>query len=302
MSIMTVHGEISKELLGKTYIHEHLSIDLSSQKKDADTCFDNKDELIQELKALKKLGINSLVEVTNIGMGRDIERIREISQSSGIQVIVSTGFYKEPFYPEYVNRLSEKQLAKIMISDIINGIDESGVHAHVIGEIGTSHNKVEENEKKVLKASIRAHLETGRPISTHTTLGTLGDWQVAFMKKEGVDMNKVIIGHLGLNAEDDYLEKIADFGCFLGFDTIGKISYQSDEKRAKAIKNLIDKGHINQIVLSQDLTRKSHLTCRGGIGYSYLMKSFIPTMKKEGITQDQIEKMLVDNPSRVLDI
>lgn len=302
MGILTTKGEIKPEALGVTYMHEHLSLDLSAHKDDPDTRFDNKEELIKELTELKSKGVKSLVEVTNRGMGRDMTVIEEVADQSGLQVIVSTGFYKEPFLPDYVYKVDEKALSRMIIEDINKGIDDSDIRAHVIGEVGTSHNQVTEMEEKVFRACAKAHLETGRPISTHTTLGTMGDWQVRFFKEQGVNLEQVIIGHLDLHPVTDYHLMIADYGCYLAFDTVGKVSYQPDEKRVMAIRRLIDRGYLNQILLSQDLTRKSHLQVRGGIGYTYLLDTFIPMLLAAGVTQSQVDTIMIHNPKRALDV
>ena len=302
MSITTINGIISGENLGKTYIHEHLKIDLSSQKKDLDAKFDDIDSVIEEMKALKAKGIDTIVEVTNRGMGRDVQAMKTIADAAGIHVIVSTGFYKEPYLPQYVYELEEKEISKLLIKDISEGIDGTNMKAHVIGEIGTSNNAMTPMELKVFKIAARTHLETGRPVSTHTTLGTHALEQLEFFKEFGVDARKVVIGHLDLNCDLEYHLRIADTGCFLAFDTIGKVNYESDEKRIEHIQELICRGHLDQIVLSQDMTRKSHLKVNGGIGYSYLIDHFIPRLMKSGISEEQIDVKMIHNPKRLLKI
>lgn len=300
MSITTINGLIVEENIGKTYIHEHLKIDLSSHKKDLDTRFDDIDSVIEEMKVIKAKGIDTIVELTNRGMGRDIQAMKKIADASGINVIVSTGFYKEPFLPKYIYEMEEKDIIKLLLKEILEGIDDTEIKAHVIGEIGTSKDKITPIESKILKIAAKTHLETGKPISTHTTLGTMALEQISLLKEYGVDLSKVVIGHLDLKCDLDYHLKIADTGCFMAFDTIGKINYQSDEERIKHIKELVNRGHLNQIVLSQDMTRKSHLKVNNGIGYSYLLDNFIPKLMDAGITQEQIDHMLIENPKRLL--
>jgi len=300
MGITTINGIISEDNLGKTYIHEHLKLDLSSQKRDIDTNFDDIDSVIQEMRLLKGKGISTIVEVTNRGMGRDIQAMKRIADEAGINVIVSTGFYKEPFLPQYVYEMEEKEVIKLLTKDILQGIDGSDIKAHVIGEIGTSKDKMTPMEFTVFKIAALTHLETGKPISTHTTLGTMALEQIKLFKEYGVDLTKVVIGHLDLSCDLDYHLRIADTGCFIAFDTIGKIKYESDEKRVEHIKELVNRGHLDQIVLSQDITRKSHLKANGGIGYSYLLDSFIPKLIKSGLSGEQIDHMLINNPKRLL--
>ena len=302
MSITTINGMISEDKLGKTYIHEHLKIDLSFQKKDLDTKFDDTDLVIEEMKALKRKGIDTIVEVTNRGMGRDVQTMKKIADASGINVIVSTGFYKEPYLPQYVYEMDEKNISKLLIKDILEGIDGTDIKAHVIGEVGTSNNEMTPMEFKVFKVAARTHVETGRPISTHTTLGTYGLEQLKLLKENGVDLTKVVIGHLDLKCDMDYHLKIADTGCFMAFDTVGKLKYQSDDKRVEHIKELINRGHLEQIVLSQDITRKSHLKANGGIGYSYLLDNFIPKLIESGVNEKQIDIMMIHNPRRLLTV
>ena len=302
MDIWTVGGPISENELGRTYIHEHLSIDLSHIKKDDDAKLNDIEGIVNELKELKKSGIDSMVEVTNIGMGRNIDVLIDIWKKTGINIIPSTGFYKEPFYPEEIYSLDYKDISKIIIDEIKKGINDTGIKAHVIGEIGSSKDVITDMELKLFKAGIYAHLETGNPIFTHTTLGTMALEQIALFKDYRVDMSKVLIGHLDLKCDYDYHLNIADTGCFLGFDTIGKENYEKDEIRIAHIKRLIEKGHMDQIVISQDITRKSHLKKNGGIGYSYITEVFIPKAISYGITERQIDHILVKNPKRLLGV
>ena len=302
MSISTINGSITKEKLGMTHIHEHLSIDLSGQKKDLDAKFDDIEAIIEEMKILKNKGIDTIVDVTNRGMGRDVAAMKRVADATGMNVIASTGFYKEPYLPSYVYSMEVNDIVKLLIADIREGIDGSEVKAHVIGEIGTGKDSITPMELKMLNIAAMAHMETGKPLSTHTTLGILALEQLKVFKGYGIDPSKIVIGHLDLNCDIDYHLRIADTGCFMAFDTIGKLNYQPDEKRIENIRELINRGHLSQIVLSQDITRKSHLKVNGGIGYSYMMDSFIPRLMAAGVGEKDINHMLCSNPARLLDV
>jgi phosphotriesterase-related protein len=301
MAIYGIGGVIRPDQLGKTYMHEHLYLDLSRVKGDPDTHYDATDLVIEEMKQLKAKGISTIVEVTNHGMGRDLERMQRIVKESGIQVVISTGFYKDPFLPASVRSQPVDKLVKMMIRELNEGIGDSGIRAQLIGEIGTSKDQMTEMEAKVFEAAARAHRETGAAISTHTTLGTYALEQLEFFKGFGVDLEKVVIGHVDLRCDMETHLRIAQTGATLAFDTIGKINYASDEARVKHIKGLIERGHVGQIVLSQDLTRKSHLKKFGGIGYCYMLDEFLPKLREAGVEEEQIMQMLVKNPVRVLD-
>ncbi len=301
MAIYGIGGVIRPDQLGKTYMHEHLYLDLSRVKGDPDTHYDATDLVIDEMKQLKAKGISTIVEVTNHGMGRDLERMQRIVKESGIQVVISTGFYKDPFLPASVLSQPVDKLVKMMIRELNEGIGDSGIRAQLIAEIGTSKDQMTEMEAKVFEAAARAHRETGAAISTHTTLGTYALEQLEFFKGFGVDLEKVVIGHVDLRCDMETHLRIAQTGATLAFDTIGKINYASDEARVKHIKGLIERGHAGQIVLSQDLTRKSHLKEFGGIGYCYMLDEFLPKLREAGVGEEQIMQMLVKNPVRVLD-
>lgn len=297
---MTLDNKDKLKGMGNTLVHEHLTVNLSDIKKDDDANLDDDNAMIDDLKELKNNNINTIIDVTNIGMGRDINRINYISEKSGIDVIVSTGFYKDPFLPKVVIKNSTNELARILIDEIINGIDGTKIKASIIGEIGTSKDNIKEIEKKVFIASSIAHNETGAPITTHTTLGNLGLEQIEIFKNMNVNLEKVVIGHVDLNPDINYYLKILDNGCYIGFDTIGKYNYLPDDVRVKYIKLLADRGYTNKLLFSLDITRKSHLKKYGGYGHSYIMKKFIPMLINIGVSEKDIKTILYDNPRTLI--
>ncbi|WP_042529698.1 phosphotriesterase family protein [Oceanobacillus oncorhynchi] len=281
---------------GITYMHEHTTIDLSEVKKTEDCQLDVFSETVKEYKKLYEKGVRNIVDVTNFGMGRNIPFVQKVAEESGINIIFSTGFYQDEFYPIQVFRETREQLAERMIEEIKKGIKGTEARADIIGEIGTSYNKWTDTERKVFEAVVIAHKETNKPITTHTSIGTLGHEQVAFFKERKVDLNKVVIGHVDLTSDADYILQMLRDGVYVEFDTIGKESYMPDRIRAEILKKIQDAGYIDRVFLSMDITRKSHLEYRDGLGYSFLLDSFIPLLNSYGVTDESIEKMLVKNP------
>ena len=157
-------------------------------------------------------------------------------------------------------------------------------------------------ELKVFEASSRAHIETGKPIITHTTLGKLGLEQIEIFKKFNVDLSKVTLSHIDLSGDLDYMIRLLDTGVNIAFDTIGKNNYQPDEDRAKWLKELCDRGYSNQIVMSMDITRKSHFKENGGLGYSYLIDNFLPRLYEKEISNKHLENMLVNNIKNIYNL
>ncbi|MCY7779147.1 TatD family hydrolase [Bacillus haynesii] len=281
---------------GITYMHEHTTIDLSEVKNNEDCKLDVFPETVREFKSLYEKGVRNIVDVTNIGMGRNITYVQKVAEETGINIVFSTGFYQDSFYPIHVFREPKEKLAERMIMEIVEGIGGTDAKAEMIGEIGTSYNKWTETEQKVFEAVVMAHKQTKKPISTHTSIGTLGHEQVEFFKKHEVDLNRVVIGHVDLSGDADYILKMLREGVYVEFDTVGKENYMPDRVRAEILKKIQDKGYIDKVLLSMDITRKSHLVYKGGVGYSYLIDTFIPLLQTYGITGESIDKMLIKNP------
>lgn len=284
---------------GITLMHEHTRIDLSRIKGDDDTNLNCKEATIKEFSELFDYGVRNIVDVTNMGMGRDPEYVREVAEKSGINIIQSTGFYKEPFLPDFVYDMDIDELADLIAKEIEEGIEDTGIKAKVIGEIGTSKDKIEAMEEKIFMASIKAHKKTGAIISTHTSLGTMALDQADMFIKEGIDPAKVVIGHQDLCGNLDQIKKLINLGFYVSFDTIGKNNYFPDVTRAEYLLDLQENNMLDRIFFSMDITRKSNLKYKGGIGYTYLFTDFIPLIKKAGISQESIDKILIYNPRRI---
>lgn len=285
-----------------TYIHEHMTIDLSGVKNNIDCKLNDFEKTKKELLRLKELGVTRIVDVTNMGMGRNVEFITRLEKETGIEILMSTGYYKEPFFPKEVEKLSIEKLEEKLINDIKIGIDGTNKKATFIGEIGTGFEKMTSLEEKVFIVASRVQKKTGVYISTHTSLGKLGHEQLDIIEKNGGNLEKVILGHTDLSKDIHYIETLLKRGVYISFDTIGKINYLSEEKRIEYIKYLCDRGWENKILLSVDLTRQSHLKENGGIGYSYLLEEFVPKLLENEVELEKIEKFLVENPKKILGI
>lgn len=287
---------------GITYAHEHTTIDLSSLKEDDDTNLDCYEETIKEYEKLYEKGVRNIIDVTVRGMKRNPRYVDQVAQESKINIIQSTGWYQDKFLPDYIYTKTVDELAEMMLKDIREGIDETDIKAELIGEIGTSKNEMTERERKVFEASILVQKETDVPITTHTTLGTYGKEQVAFFKEMNADLERIVIGHVDLTGDADYVLDLLDQGVHVEFDTIGKENYMPDYVRLEMLKKIEQAGYIDKVFLSMDITRKSHLEYKGGIGYSFLLDRFIPLLQEGGLSETFIEKMLITNPQTFFQI
>ena len=283
---------------GYTYAHEHLHIDLSGFKDNIDCRLDQYALIRGEMKTLMQLGVRNIIEMTNRYMGRNPQFMLDIMRDTGINVVACTGYYQDAFFPEHVATRSVDDLAQEMIDEIVIGIDGTSLKAGIIAEIGSSEGMITEREAKVFKAAARAHNETGRPISTHTSFSTMGLEQLALLKRESVDLSRVVVGHCDLKDNLENILRMIDLGAYVQFDTIGKNNYYPDEKRIGMLHALRNRGLLNRVMLSMDITRRSHLRANGGNGYDFLLTTFIPQLCQSGFSQADVDVMLRDNPSQ----
>ena len=283
---------------GYTWVHEHLHIDLSGFKNNLDCRLDQYDLICQEMKDLRALGVSNIIEMTNRYMGRSPQFMLDLMRETGINVVACTGYYQDAFFPEHVAARSVEQLAQEMVDEIVIGIDGTELKAGIIAEIGSSEGVITPLEEKVFIAAARAHIETGRPISTHTSFSTMGVEQLVLLQAHGVDLSRVTVGHCDLKDNLDNILRMIELGAYVQFDTIGKNNYYPDEKRIAMLHAIRDRGLLSHVMLSMDITRRSHLKANGGNGYDYLLTTFIPQLRQSGFSQADVDMMLRDNPSK----
>ncbi|WAD30302.1 phosphotriesterase-related protein [Citrobacter braakii] len=283
---------------GYTFAHEHLHIDLSGFKNNLDCRLDRYDLICQEMNDLQALGVRNIIEMTNRYMGRNPQFMLSLMRDTGINVVAGTGYYQDAFFPEHVTSRSVEQLAQEMVDEIVIGIDGTELKAGIIAEIGSSEGVITPLEEKVFIAAARAHIETGRPISTHTSFSTMGLEQLTLLQAHGVDLSRVTVGHCDLKDNLDNILRMIDLGAYVQFDTIGKNNYYPDEKRIAMLHALRDRGLLHRVMLSMDITRRSHLKANGGNGYDYLLTTFVPQLRQSGFSQADVDTMLRDNPSQ----
>lgn len=300
--IQTVKGAILASELGVTMCHEHLALDLSPVRGDQESNFDDSRLVCKEIEKMKALGVQSVIEVTCNDMGRDVRKLREYSETCGIHIVASTGYYLKEYHSEFVKNAAPEELCEVFCREITEGIDGTDIKAGIIGEVASGEPAMGESEKKVLTAAAMAGKITQTAVTTHCQLGKLGLEQLELLQRYGMESNKIILGHLDLANDRDYYETLLKTGVNIGFDTIGKTGYLGDEKRADNLMYLIERGWEEQIVLSQDISRKSYFSEYGTYsGYMAVMKNFVPLLKEKGIKKETLDKLLIYNPARILD-
>jgi phosphotriesterase-related protein len=306
--VRTITGDMDPAALSLTAMHEHVLL------------FEDDSFLADELRAFREAGGRSLVELTTVGLVSIDQRsdhacrLARLAQTSDVRIIAGTGFYKEPRLPSLVGDWSVDQWADHMVREIRDGIGGTAFRAGIIGEVGTSNYRLFATEEKVLRAAARAHLVTGASITTHTGRTTMAHEQLDIFESEGVDLRRVVIGHLDVQPRLRVLlgsyKGIANRGAYHAFDTVGKEGFFEleldpaygqkfpyDPERAEIIAEIASQGYLRQVVISCDVD-KPELTARCG-GYARLL-SFRWDLMAVGLAPEAIATILVANPQAVL--
>ena len=334
--VVTVQGEISPSELGFTLPHEHIFIDLTCLLEEPSTvseralmnapvsqenywwvfrnpqcCKDNLilsdyHEALEEVLVFKRAGGGTIVDATNIGIGRDPTAVRAISIETGVNVIAGSGYYH---HPACMGNRTIEELREEIVSDLSEGIGGTGIRAGMIGEIGISDPMLPD-EEKVLRASARASSETGAPIEVHIQMfSKLGARVLDILDGEGIDPGSVVICHLDGTIDDiEYHKSLAEKGAFLEYDQFGLGCYYDRLKRdvpqdgelLHAVREMIEEGFMDRMLLSHDICTKGQLTSYGGKGYAHLPRSVVPQMKRAGFTSAEVHSLMVENPMRML--
>jgi len=300
---MTVLGEVPVAELGITHMHEHVLANADFDGNDLNLVYDDVDVAAEEVRHFRQAGGGTIVEQSCIGLGRNAAGLKTISERTGVHIVASTGFYRECSYPAYVAEETADRLTERMVRECDEGIDGTGIRPGIFAEVATEYGvgKMSPLEEKVFTAVAQAHTRTSLPVSTHCWAGDQAFRQIDVLSRNGVPPNKILVGHLAVDDRvKDHVFRIADAGVCIGIDCIGysyeRIVQMKDRGRARFVKELIDRGFLKQLALSQDLLRKLMWKHYHGIGYDYLLLHFVPMLREEGVTDEQIETMLVQNP------
>ena len=339
MSVQTVTGPITADKMGITLPHEHVLLDwrcawvkpdpgyewIVDAKVSPDLfgdllhhglssydnlLLDDQELATRELILYSKLGGRTVVDLTSRGLSPNPLALRQISQRTGLNIVMGCGYYIAASHPENMASTSLERLSEEMVRDLTQGFDGTDVRSGIIGEIGTSH-PITENEKKVLRAAAKAHTSTRAAVNVHIApKGEHALQVIRMLESEGVDPANVIISHMDAeeNLPFDYQLAVAETGAYTEFDCFGEEEYVDefdyahprDVERVRTIARLIDKGFIDSILLSQDVCEKIYLRNYGGYGYDHILKDILPMFRRKGVSDEEVQYMMVDNPRRAI--
>ena len=314
-TVETLTGPIDVSELGTVLMHEHILIVTPEVQLNYPGLGGwDEDKYVEEARAklteLKDAGYDTIVDLTVLGSGRNIPLVKRAVEGSGINVIVATGLYSYAELPKVFHFAGpgtelggDEPMDALFRADIVDGIAGTGVKAGVLKCATDEWGVVLENER-VIRAVARVHKETGTPISTHThARSEQGLAQQKIFKEEGVDLGRVVIGHSGDTDDLDYLEKLIDAGSYIGMDRFGIDLILPFEARVATVAAMCERGYADRMVLSQDYAAFMDFLPWALVpqvlprwSYLHIHNDVLPALREQGVSDEQIEQMLVRNP------
>jgi phosphotriesterase-related protein len=308
-TVHTALGPVATSDLGPTLMHEHIVTRSPGVHENWPHLFD-RDAILasaeRKLADLHARGIRTIVDLTTVDLGRDIGLIADVARRCRIHVIAATGVWRMP--QRYFASHGVDDVAALFVRDLAQGIGSSGIRAAII-KCATDTEGVTPVIETILRASARAQKATGAPISTHTWApGRSGEAQQAIFAQEGVDLRRVVIGHSGDSDDLAYLRGLMERGSTIGMDRFGLDHYLPTEKRVEVLARLCAEGYAGRMVLSHDancwtdmLSEEDKRRTRPRWHYTHISDDILPALRAAGVTEDQIDQMLVRNPRAIFE-
>ncbi|MCS7207855.1 MAG: aryldialkylphosphatase [Dehalococcoidia bacterium] len=297
------YAPVSLENLGWVRLHWNSNLD-NLRLWDEETA-------IAEARRFQRAGGSCIVDATIVGLGRDPLALARVARATGLHIVMGTGYYVAAAHPSDMDARTEASLAEEMVRDITAGVGDTGVKAGIIGEIGCSW-PLHPRERMVLRAAARAQRRTGASLLIHPGRAEEAPWEILQVLQEaGADLTRVVMGHLDRTVfHRSTLLRIAQTGCVLEWDLFGQetwhyplnpaVDMPSDAQRLETIRWCVSQGLGERIVIAHDICTKHRLARYGGHGYGYILEHIVPTMRRRGFTEEQIETILVHTPRRLL--
>ena len=305
-TVMTVTGPVRGEDLGFTLPHEHPFCKLrhAEHRYDFPDQFDDDDVVADELTAFRDQGGRTLVDLTVPDIGRVPERVRALSERTGVHIVMGCGWYRESYYlpEERIGRRPVADLADELVREITEGVGDTGIRPGVIGEIGSEKTWVSPIEERVLRAAARAQRQTGLPLGAIHSVGPVAPEQVTILEDEGADLTRVAVAHAETYPHLKYLLQLLERGVYIQFDNCGQFRSlgRYEDQILGVIRDLIDRGHEQRIMLSHDTCKFGQFRVHGGPGFVYLAETFLPKLRDLGVTDAILTRITTENPRRWL--
>ena len=278
---------------------------------------------IVEVTHYRYAGGGTIVDVTPKGLRPDPAAARRVSYATGVNVVMGTSWHSPDFHPADMDQRTVEDLADEIIHDVTVGNGQTGIRSGIIGEVGIEGYPLIPNEIKSIRAAARASRATGAAITFHRAGRGNEKLKVLDMvEEEGADLARTIIGHCDIVANDlPFLTELLERGVYVEFDLMGRLDvpltaqpprpeilpaprllsgFPLTSLISEAIVKLTEAGYEDRILLSHDAFPKLQFKSYGGTGYAFVLEKFLPHLRTLGVTEEQINKFMVENPKRVL--
>ena len=311
--VQTVRGPVEAAGLGRVLMHEHVFVLTAEVQQNYPEEWGDEDErvadAVRRLRELPAAGIDTIVDVTVIGQGRNIPRIKRIAaQVPELNIVVATGVYTFDAVPLFFWQRPRGTMTEFFVRDITEGVLDTGVKAGML-KCAVDTKGLTEGVEQVLRSVARAHVATGgTPITIHThAAGQHGPEIVRVLKEEDVDFSRVVLGHSGDAVNNpDYLAEMADTGLTLGMDRFGIDHFATFQQRSDLVAEMCRRGYAGQMVLAHDTCCYIDWFGPGRLDdlknwhYLHVSQDVLPYLREHGVPEADIDAMLVTNPARIL--
>jgi phosphotriesterase-related protein len=314
--VETTAGPVDASELGKTLIHEHFRGRDEAIAHQWPHAYDEDEEWrvsLEQAEGVKSHGVKTIVEPTAMLLGRSVPLLQRVASETGLNIVACTGIYTYDHLPHYFVNRDVDAMADLFVHDIEQGIQGTDVKAAFI-KCAADEPGVTDNIEKVHRAAARASLRTGRPIMAHSRpASNTGPRQVEIFLEEGVAPEKIQIAHTGDSDDLDYIHGLLDKGVYIGLDRFGLPMFLPTEPRIRTALKLLEEGHVERMFISADFVAaldwfppeaEEQLIAAGVVEEDWSMtlifERIIPALKEGGMTDEQLETMLVANPARWL--
>jgi phosphotriesterase-related protein len=310
--VQTVRGPVPGAELGLTLPHEHVLVLQPEALQNYGHVWGARywdEELgirdaIEKLRAVRAAGITTIVDPTAPGLGRNIPRIQRINAEVDLNIVVASGVYAFLELPNFLHYRSPEGIAELFVREVREGIDDTGVKAAFL-KCAVEEHGVVGDIPRILDAVALAAVETGVPVMVHTNArAATGTVALEQLTKRGVDPARIVVAHAGDSNDLPYLRAIGDTGAVLGFDRFNIPHFNPDEDRIRTLLALLEEGCGDRIHLSHDAACFMDFMVGDPAfaderpDYLHISTTILPALLEQGVTQAQIDELMVDNPRR----
>ena len=312
VEVETVRGRVSVDALGTVLMHEHVFVLSEEIWRNYPQVWDEKagiEDAVTRLQRLKALGVDTIVDPTVIGLGRDIRRIAQVNERVDINIIPATGLYTYGDVPNFFHFRGpgtllggDDPMVEMFVNDITVGIAGTPIRAAFLK--CAIEEALTPGVERVMRAVAETHRRTGAPIMVHTSAPHhTGLVAKEIFASEGVDLSRLLIAHSGDTTDMDYLHQLLDGGAYVGMDRFGLDILLATDERVSTVAKLAAEGYASQMMLSHDacceidwIPRDIRERVTPNWHYTFLHDSVLPALKAAGVTDGQLDTMLVENP------